>query len=335
MDDEERLICSIPDCPVPGGGKCIEGHIPSECPHYGREPEEDDEEEGERAVYAAPPPEGVPLSPAMAMAVQGAADILRHLESRVVGVLGTTEAGKTSLIASLYDAFQTGPVAEMLYARSHSLHAFEQACHDAREASQRNEPHIPRTPHGRVSFYHLDLRPLAGGPLLSLLLSDRAGEEYRALADDVTAGCDFPEVRRADILTVLVDGARLADAGARHNLRAELEFMLLAIHDCGAMPGGQKLALVLTKADVVASAGAERVRADFKRLEERLTERVGEKLAEVRSFEVAASPKSAVLPRGYGIPDLLKYWLGSLPPAPSHVDTQPTPPTGVGLLRSR
>jgi hypothetical protein len=38
----------------------------------------------------------------------------------------------------------------------------------------------------------------------------------------------FPEVRGADSLTLLVDGERLLDAGARHNLRNELTLILQA-----------------------------------------------------------------------------------------------------------
>jgi len=54
--------------------------------------------------------------------------------SCVVAIIGPTDAGKTSLIASLYDLLQEGPVAGIGFARSLTLHAFEQACHDARAA---------------------------------------------------------------------------------------------------------------------------------------------------------------------------------------------------------
>ena len=238
------------------------------------------------------------------------ARLLRAGDTRVLAIIGPSDAGKSSLIASLYDLFQEGPVAGVEFARSRSLHAFERTCHDARAASRRRVPHINRTPLGEVRFYHLDLGGGAAGDGLSLALGDRAGEQYRGAADDPSVAADFSEVRRADSLTLLVDGERLLDSGTRHNVRNELAMIVQALVDEGAVRIGQRLALVLTKVDLVlASPDSGRAGADFESLLAHLDRLFGAVFSSVRAFRIAASPKADTVPRGTGVSELLAYWL--------------------------
>ena len=162
----------------------------------------------------------------------------------MIAVIGPRDSGKTSLIASVYDLFQEGPVGDIRFSRSRTLHAFEQTCHDARAASRRGVPHMNRTPIGDVRFYHVEIGCGEAEERLSLLLGDRAGEEYLAAADDVAVVPSFTEVIRADTLTVLVDGARLLESGGRHNLRIGIIMMLQGLHDGGGLSPASRLAVV-------------------------------------------------------------------------------------------
>lgn len=202
---------------------------------------------------------------------------------------------------------------------SETLHAFELACHDARAASRRDAPVMERTPLGEVRFYHLDLVGGPAGDGLALLLGDRAGEEYRAAADDVADLPSFPEVSRADTLTVLVDGMRLLDTGARHNLRSEILLMLQALRDGGALRAGQQLVLALTKLDAVqASPHQARARNDFATLVAQVRQAFAAAFGAIGTCEVAASPASDAVARGSGVADMLTRWAAppALPPAP-------------------
>jgi len=60
---------------------------------------------------------------------------------------------------------------------------------------------------GGLGFYHLAVRNSATSNVLHLLFADRSGEDYRAVADDPTVAPEFVEVRRADVITALVNGA--------------------------------------------------------------------------------------------------------------------------------
>ncbi len=253
--------------------------------------------------------------------------------SRVVAVIATFDAGKTSLIAALYDAFQRGPVSGMSFAGSSTLHSFEVACHDSRSASRREEAAIFRTPIGDARYYHLDLCPAAGGHVASLLVADRAGEEYMAVAIEVANVGPLFEVRRADTLTLLVDGVRLADSKQRHNVRAEIESIVQGLHDGDALNGRQRLAVALTKNDAVqGSARSIAAFVDFERLVENIRKTFGSSFAEITSFTTAASPKVVDAQRGQGLPELLTYWMKS-PVIPTERQVNPIATRDFGRLK--
>src|SRR4051812_46965051 len=133
--DDDRVQCANPDCGVAEDGKCVEGFELASCPHYGRAA-------AERGHQTADPDEleatvAIGLPGADTLNLDGGSRLLRAGETRIIAVIGPSDAGKTSLIASLYDLFQEGPVAGVEFARSRSLHAFERTCHDARAASRR------------------------------------------------------------------------------------------------------------------------------------------------------------------------------------------------------
>lgn len=302
------ITCSNPDCRVAETGRCVEGLAFSDCSHYGHPPDVTDASlEGETEVVQDA---GISLPGAGTLTPTDASRLLRAGNARVVAMIGPSDAGKTSLIASLYDLLQEGPVNGLDFARSLTLHAFEQTCHDARAASRRGTPHINRTPLGEVRFYHLEL---GGGPLgdrLALVLGDRAGEDYRNAADDISAVDTFLEIKRADSLTVLIDGQRLLHNGMRHNVRSEICMMLQALVDGGAVSSGQRLALVLTKLDMVQqSVLRQRADADFCGILARIQSLFGQVFSAIQAFSVAASPKTEAVARGTGVIELLSFWL--------------------------
>lgn len=302
------VVCANRVCRVAETGRCVDGLELGACPQYGRKAE--GESHGAESTGAGRA--GIALPGADTLTPGQASSVLRAGDSRVIAIIGQTDSGKTSLIASLYDLFQGGTVAEIGFARSQTLHAFEYTCHDARAASRRGAPHMNRTPLGEVRFYHLDVGGGAAGERLSLVLGDRAGEEYRGLADDPSVARTLYELARADSLTVLVDGERLIDSGERHNLRSEIILMLQGLRDGAGLRVGLPLAVVLTKLDAVrASPNAERAARDFDALIADLRRLFGDVLSEVRAFQIAASPKVDNVPRGTGVPQLLSFWVGS------------------------
>jgi len=301
------ILCANPDCHISEDGKCLEGLPRETCPNFGRAPVV-----GNADLDDAPPPEPTSrtLAPSAVLNASAASRLLATRPSRVVSIIATFDAGKTSLIAAMYDAFQRNPVSEMCFAGSSTLHSFELACHDARSASRRDEASMFRTPLGDARFYHLDLCPAAGGEILTLLIADRAGEEYLKVTSDIAHAEPLFEVGRADTLTLLVDGERLIDQKERHNVRAEIEGIVQGLSDADAFDGRQRLAITLTKNDAVLASGRKvAAMGDFDRIVTNIRERFAARFAEVEAFVTAASPKKEDAKRGEGLPELLNYWV--------------------------
>lgn len=308
QEEVAEVVCSNPDCQVAQDGKCVEGLDLAGCPHYGHALVEEVNENidaNEMSVSNV-----IDLPGAGILTVQETAHLLRAGPARVIGVIGPFKSGKTSLITSLYELFQEGPVAGIEFARSRSFHAFEEAVHDIRAASRRDAPEQERTKRGEVGFYHIDVGGCVAGDILSLLLADRSGEDYSDATDDASIAASFPEVIRADSLALVVDGARLLDAGARHNLLDQLKMILQALIDGGAIKSGQRLAVVLTKIDLIqVSPDKERAEKDFKRLIVDIKRLFVDVFSTIKSFEVAASPSTELLERGTGVADLFAFWV--------------------------
>lgn len=306
--------CSNEECKVASDGKCVEGYPLDECPHATRLSVEDIEEVEEEVASPALPTV-LNLSLGDALGREDASALQFRRVSRTIGIIGPNNAGKTSLVAGVYDLLQGGPVAGVGFAGSSTLIGFEKICHDARATSRRDAPHTERTIAGaEATFFHLDLRP-TDGEVMSLFIGDRSGEDYLAAADDLARAGDFFEIKRADVVTLLVNGEHLVSSEHRHEAKAATPQIVDALVESRSLRPGCGLAIVLTKEDsVLASAHAGRAHREFGELVEAVRASHSGYLGKVGSFIVAASPRDAThVKRGEGVDQLLLYWLGAAP----------------------
>jgi hypothetical protein len=308
-----EIQCSNSECRIAQTGKCVEGLPLEKCPHIVRAVLAADVSPSGGAEPLAPPKPtpDLQLPKAERVEVSEASAILRAARSRMIAIVGPTSSGKTSLIASLCNLFQKGPVGILRFARSRTIFAFEQACHHARAASRRNTPETEHTHLGSgVGFYHLGLTD--DGNFIQLLLSDRPGEDYRSVADDPTNASEFLEIRRADSILVMINGELLLDLTARHNVRQDALMILQGLKDGDVLSESQRLAVVLTKLDIIQGAQpSERDRAlrDFDGIVNLIRARFGSFFHEVLPFKIAASPATEILPYAYGSDELLKFFV--------------------------
>ncbi|WP_338768939.1 hypothetical protein [Massilia sp. METH4] len=313
----KALTCGNADCNLASDRKCVEGYEIDECPHAGRISIDDIPEAEEPDTVVTQPEPTIALASGEALDRYTASILQRRLVSRSIGLIGPNDSGKTSLIAGVYDLLQEGAVSGAAFAGSSTLIGFEKVCHLARAASRSAVPHTERTSRGSdATFFHLDLYQEGLG-LTSLFIGDRSGEDYLAATDQISQADQFFEIRRADCITLLVNGAQLADSGLRHEVKAATPQIVDALVEARSIREGCRLAIVLTKKDsVVASRYADRVQKDFDGLVKSISESHGAYLGEVKPFVVAASPKDCEnVARGEGVGDLLLFWLhASLPP---------------------
>ena len=313
----QPLICSSADCNLASDGKCVEGYDVQECPHVGKISIDDIPEAEEPDVEVAQLEPTIALTSGEALDRVRASILQRHRISRSIGLIGPNDSGKTSLIAGVYDLLQGGPVSGAAFAGSSTLIGFEKVCHLARAVSRLAIPHTERTSRGAdATFFHLDLHQADVG-LTSLFIADRSGEDYLAAADQISQANQFFEIRRADCITLLVNGAQLADSRLRHEVKAATPQIIDVLVEARSIRAGCRLAIVLTKKDsVVASPHVDRVQRDFDGIVTSIKQSHAAYLGEVRPFVVAASPKDCEnVARGEGVSDLLLFWLHPSPPA--------------------
>ncbi|MDY1032143.1 TRAFAC clade GTPase domain-containing protein [Stenotrophomonas sp. CFBP8980] len=315
----ESIRCANADCNFEADGRCVEGFALDECPHVSALDIETIEEAGETDVRREEV-KTLPLSLGEALARCDASTLQRQRSSCAIGIVAPNEAGKTSLIASVYDLLQGGAIDGIGFAGSSTLIGFEKVCHSARTSSRRDMPHMERTSAGAdATFFHLDLLSTQG-ELVSLFIADRSGEDYLAVADDLGRSASLFELRRADTLTMLVNGEHLVSSAYRHETKAITSQIVGALVEAGAVRRGCRLAVVLTKQDVVLnSPNAGRVGADFGEVVDGIVEDHGAYFGEIERFVIAASPRNiADVQRGHGMDKLLHFWLcAGLSPLPA------------------
>ena len=143
------------------------------------------------------------------LSVSEASALLKFRRSSFVALLGQAEAGKTSLIAEAYDAFQYGNYRTLNFSGSRTLMAFERICHKVRASSKASDLSQERTDiTDAPTFYHLAVNDI-DQKLSEILIADRSGETYREIMDRPQSATDCLELVRATVLNLLVDGARL------------------------------------------------------------------------------------------------------------------------------
>ena len=295
--------CSNSDCKVGQTGKCVEGLVLDKCPHYGKP-----SQPRAAAEIVAAEAQAMLLPSGDLLTVGDANEVLRRGGSRVIAMVGPKEAGKTTLIASVFELFLRGAIEPYRFSSSRTLYAFERSCHPSRAISQNVVPKTERTLLTDVHFYHLATRK-NGAAIVDLLFADRNGEDYRASVDDPSTASGFAEIARADTITFLVDGRQLLDLTTRSSITSEVVATAQALIDGGAIVGFPRCAIVLTKVDLVEkSASRERTKRDFGNLIARFESLYSGSFREIRSFEVAACPADASLSLGHGVAKLMNYW---------------------------
>jgi hypothetical protein len=151
---------------------------------------------------------------------------------------------------------------------------------------------------------------LRDGLLQSLLIADRSGEEYEEVADLAANATTMFELRRADVITVLVDGRRLASSRDRADVMGAIPLIIQGMAENGAFSRKPNLAIVLTKDDAVqASTRKDQVQRDFLAIIDGIRDAFASHFGEIGSFVTSASPKDANVVRGAGLAEMLEFWM--------------------------
>lgn len=180
--------------------------------------------------------------------------LMRGRYVRLVGVLGQTEAGKTSLLVSLY--FQlTGRnlLPAFRFVSSDTLLGFEQRARLLRDWQLDGLPEqiVDHTSlrHSRSpAFLHLAMRD-ANGTRHDLVLPDLPGEWTSKLLSDESTADRFGFLLRSDAVLVVVEATRFSDPRKRNNAIADAKHIIVRLAGKIGLPKSIPLVLAVTKCD--------------------------------------------------------------------------------------
>jgi hypothetical protein len=142
-----------------------------------------------------------------------------------------------------------------------------------------------------------------------LLLSDISGERFRALRDSSDAVKKMPLLKRADHLSIVLDGEKLADPKHRHAARADARMLLRSLLEADALSRNCSIEIVFSKWDLVLGHSARESLMSFISETTKALESAARDVAASEIFEIAARPTNRKLPFAFGLPTLLRYWL--------------------------
>ena len=297
--------CTLEGCTAGEGGPCAEGHEGlTDCPNFTSDVAPMSDDGGDSTVF---------IGSAGHLVTEDTADITRSSLARVVVLAGPAKSGKTTLLTSIYECFQEGPFAAMLFAGSNTLQGLERRCHLSRTASKREEADTERTKHTYENHYlHLKVRPEIGASLLDVLLTDLHGERFRLARDSEDECRKLTVTRRADHIAVLVDGERLADLRTRTRTFQETRSLIRSLIDSDMVGRRTRIQIVFSKWDVVKQHAELKAIAEFvRRAEETARTEFELRLGGLEIFKIAARPVGTALPFAFGLADLFKNWVNT------------------------
>ena len=308
------LTCSNEACEYATTGKCVEGNLLEDCPHLEdvHVQEQGVVEDDASGTWEKFQEESflIGIDNGKALSVEKASAILKARGAPVIALVGQAEAGKTSLIAEVYDAFQYGQYSTLSFGGSKTLVAFEKICHKARGASRGLDLLEERTDRtADPVFYHLSMST-EEGTFTDVFIADRSGETYRDVLDRPTLSNHCLELRRATVLNLLVDGGRLCDSVERASVVSECQQVMQSLAFSSLITPSVRLNVVLTKVDVVdASPAKERVDKDFQGIVERIRRLDPIACLDPGVYKIAARPHGEVYKKGHGVEGLVRDWI--------------------------
>jgi hypothetical protein len=278
----EALVCANPECDFAQTGDCTDGLEPADCPQITMHGDSAEE----RPTEAPAPPQVPPvvrLFGATALSPPEADDIAAVRGATMVLLAGEAEAGKTTLLVSLFELFRQGPLDEVRFAGSQTLMAFEERAWPGRAASGVNEPDTERTVEG-LRFLHLLLH--RDGQLRDVLLTDIWGEPFENIIEGDASTEAVPLVGRADVAIVLVDGERIANLALRQDTVRRARMLVGGLTENGALREQARLIVALNKTDTLTNDD----RTWWSEHRDEVAEPARRHLSDVHLIDIAARP---------------------------------------------
>ncbi|MFZ2069131.1 MAG: hypothetical protein WAV27_24445 [Xanthobacteraceae bacterium] len=301
--------CKQENCTVGETGTCLLNNDPATCPH--RIKGEGGLSPDVKAETA--PLEGPTKSPRFPLSLTLTPPQTRELMAtrycRLIGILGSPDAGKTAVLVSLYLLLARDKLTGIHFADSRSLMSFDEISAGARRWNEGKLPdqltvHTEWKDARSAGFMHLRLKPDGRDPV-DFLFPDLPGEWTTSLVENNRVD-RLLFLKRADIIWVMIDGRQLAAPEKRQWTLHRTKLLMQRL--AALVVPGPPVILVITRRDKAA--------IDAGTLDELKSEAEAAGLT-MTIAQIASFADEGEIEPGTGILDLV---LASIPP----VVQQPT-----------
>lgn len=303
-----KITCTRESCNVSVEGKCLEGFDPVDsCPYISKESDLSSETpSGSEEIDSF-----INLPDGNVLSEEDASILAKSVLLNLVIVAGPPGSGKTTILTSLFEAFQRAPVADFMFAGSKTLIGFENRCFHARVESGLK---VADTKHTRVEdrfeFLHLKISQQNGSEISrqDLVLSDVSGELFQQVTDYSLQPSHFSVIQRANNLTIVIDGARILDVANRQSVQTQTRVLLRSLIESNSLNKDCRIQIVFSKWDLVADSEKSAPFTSYvANLRQMIIDLIGNK-HQLIFLEIAARPENRKVHFAHGLPKLLRLW---------------------------
>lgn len=250
-----------------------------------------------------------------AMTVREISRVCRQRFTPIIFMAGEISSGKTTLIASLHDAFLFGPLAGFRFAGSQTLLAFEERSFESRAKSEGLVPQTSRTRYENgQEYFHFRVQEEQDPSFrdFDILFADMSGEFFERSIQSRTEAQALRDLTRAQCLLVLLDGEKLASLNERQAVRSNaLSFLRRCIEE-NVLTDDTEVQVLISKWDFVSKLSHDKQTEVLQFIENRVNEKALGRQVLVKP--IASRPGlGSPDPKLFGVKELFPGWLRSRP----------------------
>jgi hypothetical protein len=222
--------CKEKDCTVAQTGICLLNNDPKTCPQRIASETTTGLDVAAALSDLAKPAQNPTFPNTLALSLTDASTLMAGRYCRLVGILGSPDAGKTALLVCIYLLLASGKLAGFEFRNSNSLMALEEISRGARRWKAGDPPgaltqHTQAKGEREAGFLHFRLARREGGEVIDILFPDLPGEWSTSLIDlNRSDRLDF--LRSADAIWVMLDGLELTERGKRQTALHRVALLL-------------------------------------------------------------------------------------------------------------
>lgn len=258
--------------------------------------------------------EFIRLSPGTVLTEAQALAMAANRSVRIIVLAGAVDCGKTTLITSLYELFQSGAVKKVQFAGCNTLPAFEQRCHLSRIESEKESADTLRTSYEgpQPEYLHLKIQNGdANADQIDFLFTDVSGEMFEHARNSTDDCKQLTFLHRASHFVVFLDCEKALIVDKKWDMVQEVKSLFQSCLDSAMLEHSCFCTVVWAKCDFFEAAKNKAAVAEFvKEVEDDLKATFGNRLPNLKFHRTAARPtRFPNLKMGFGVRELLDDWI--------------------------